>query len=221
MRKIFFSPIIIIAIYHSIIFAGPYPCDYCNFLTNRGYYLGINGEWNTGPWKVKYPTSINTSFGTHGIKGGMMAGYSGVLNPYMYLATEVFVNLGQTRTAIKPISDIDLLPLTRAKLTTPYDFGMSILPGYMFSPCVTLYGRAGFIRTKFEFDSYIDDSSRSKTNSVYGGQFGFGLLVGLTRQINVRLEYDYTSYRSLSAFGNIIMPQNNQVNLGLFYKFVC
>lgn len=185
-------------------------------ITDISPYFGINGGYDNGPWKVK--SSEGTNFPTYGGKGGLFAGVSGRICPGLYLAGELFGNKDSTHSNYRVINDLGTL----GKIKVFYDYGLSVISGYMFAPSTILYGRMGVIVANFSWTQQpgLTNLGRStSTHNVYGGQFGFGLQQALLPHLYIRAEYDYSTYQSRVVFENKIYPQNNQYNLGLLYKF--
>lgn len=185
-------------------------------INNISPYVGINGGFNSGPWKVK--SSYGVNFPTHGFKGGLFAGVSGRICPGLYLAGELFGNKGSTKSAYKIFNHSGSI----GKIRTTYDYGLSFIPGYMFAPSTILYARMGVIIANVDWTQIPSTNGTgrvSSTNNVYGAQFGVGLEQLLIRHVFVRAEYDFSSYQSRVTFDNKIYPQNNEFNLGLLYKF--
>ena len=67
-------------------------------------------------------------------------------------------------------------------------------------------------------------SSSSGKKTLTGGQIGVGLQTTLTQNVDLRGEYDFTSYKSGNfntgiGVTNKISPRSDSFNLGLVYKF--
>jgi len=133
-----------------------------------------------------------------GVPLNVFAGYGGVITQRFYLAGEFS---GTIATA--EISDDH-------GLKTNYGYGVSILPGYMLTDHTLGFVRGSVVRSRFS------DVGKTQT----GGQVGVGLQTTLTQNIDVRGEYDYTSYGSFNnSIGNISSPSSDAFNAALIYKF--
>jgi opacity protein-like surface antigen len=142
-------------------------------------------------------------FGSYrGVPFNVFAGFGGVVTESFYLAGEVAGTLG---TAV--VSDY-------GSLKTTYGYGVSILPGVMLSDHTLAFARAGVVRSRF--------SEVSQTQT--GGQFGVGLQTGLTQNLDLRGEYDFTAYRKITTalipgVNMSTSPRQDAFTLSLVYKF--
>jgi opacity protein-like surface antigen len=72
------------------------------------------------------------------------------------------------------------------------------------------YARFGVIRSRFM-------PKGASNNTITGGQFGLGLQTSLMQNWDIRGEYTYSAYSSLTGVaGN---PRTDQATLSLVYKF--
>ena len=144
---------------------------------------------------VNSSTSVNGNAGVYrGVPLKVFAGYGGVINPSFYLAGELTGVPGSAQMSNKN------------NMRTSYGFGMSLLPGLMLSDQTLAFMRAGFVRTEFS----------NVNNMATGGQLGVGIQTFLTQNVDLRGEYDYTAYRTVSG---IPAPSADSYYLGLVYKF--
>jgi opacity protein-like surface antigen len=142
-------------------------------------------------------TNTSTFANFRGVTGNVFVGYGATIGEGVYLGAEVFVNV-----ATASISDNGL------KSTT--GFGASFIPGLLISDHTMGFVRVGVVRTSFS------PSGLSKT-SVTAGQLGVGLQTNLMQNWDLRGEYDYDAYNSLSGLNG--KPRSDEFNLGLIYKF--
>ena len=189
----------ILATTSSVAFAGGcYKGDYkgeaspcCpTFTYSTGPYLGFS----VGP-RVNI-TSDNMSY--EGFEGTLFGGYAAMLTPCFYLGGELY---------IADSAQIDDYNLPTTGVKTSWNYGLSIMPGYMINDRTLGYIRLGANRAHFP------DSSGNAT----GWQGGLGMQTALTQEWDLRGEYVYTYYNSVSGVTN---PQANQFNVGLVYKFL-
>lgn len=160
-----------------------------------GASIGVNTNTSssvaTGPL-----TSAPANF--RGMPFTVFAGYGGQVNQNFYLAGEIFWKIGTAE-----FSDNN-------NLKTSYGYGASILPGVMLSDSTLAFLRLGVIRDHF--------SNGNSTRT--GGQAGVGLQTNVTQNVDVRGEYDYTSYSSFNNDnGRISSPTTDSFSLALIYKF--
>lgn len=147
-------------------------------------------------------TTNNGMYGSYrGVPFNVFAGYGGLLTDSFYLAGE----LDGTLTS-GVIAD-------NGAIKSTYGYGLSVLPGVMLNDRTLAFARLGVVRTRFS------DISTTQT----GGQLGFGLQTSLTQSIDLRGEYDFTAYRSVSTtfygFRFSAKPRQDAFNLSLVYKF--
>jgi opacity protein-like surface antigen len=138
---------------------------------------------------------VNGSAGVfRGMPFSVLAGYGGVLSQGFYLAGELAGTVGTGE-----ISNSN-------GLKTTYGYAASVVPGVMLSEHTLGFARAGVVRSRFS----------NVSSMATGGQFGVGMQAGLTQNVDLRGEYDFTAYRSV---GNVGAPRSDAFNLGLIYKF--
>lgn len=145
-------------------------------------------------------TGSNAIGNYRGVPFNVFAGYGGIVNQNFYLAGELAATLGT--------GDIQ-----DNGLKSSYGYSASILPGVMLSDRTLAFARAGIVRARFP---------KQNSNST-GGEIGAGLQTSLTQCLDLRAEYDFIAYRSVSGrTGGVnysVSPRSDQFNLGLIYKF--
>jgi len=164
------------------------PCPAYAFAA--GPYLGLS----VGP-----RTNITgTPTAYKGLEGTISAGWGTMLNPSWYLAGEIF---GSDSIQLENYTN------NGAGVKTSWSYGLDIIPGYMITDYVLAYMRAGVVRTRFT------DQSVNKN----GWQVGLGGQTNLYQNWDLRGEYVYSQYSSVSGIGK---PSSDQFNLGIVYKFL-
>ena len=133
---------------------------------------------------------------TRSVPIDLFAGYGATLNASFYLAGEV---------TLTPFTGL-LSKSPGSPLKTTYGYGMSILPGIMFSDHALGYIRAGVVK------SHFSAIGGNKT----GGQLGIGIQATITQDIDLRSEYVYTQYSKITTASS---PKSDAFKLGLIYKF--
>lgn len=141
--------------------------------------------------------TLTSTSGTNyrGVPINVFAGYGATISTTFYLGGEVFIT-PFTGTISK----------TNNVLRTTYGFGASVMPGIMFSDHTLGYIRAGVVR------SHFSSIGENKT----GGQLGLGMQTNVTQDIDLRGEYVFTAYNSVSSANS---PKSDAFNLALVYKF--
>jgi opacity protein-like surface antigen len=152
-----------------------------------GTSLGVNVNSSTN-------ASANTAGVFRGVPLKVFAGFGGVLTESFYLAGEV---TGTLATAV--INN-------KNDMKTSYGYSVSVLPGLMLSDNTLAYARGGFVRSRF--------TNVNKMNT--GGQLGVGMQTAVTQHVDLRGEYDYTSYANV---GGIKSPSTDEYTVGVVYKF--
>jgi opacity protein-like surface antigen len=171
---------------------GEMPCPVYQYTT--GPYIGFS----VGP-RVNYTGSPTTYVG---IEGTLSLGWGVMLDPSWYLAGELF---GADNAELDNWRARGVAPHGSVKST--WTWGGSIIPGYMITDYVLGYIRLGGVSTHF---------SNQGTNKS-GWQVGLGGQTALAPNWDLRGEYVYTGYGSVSGIGK---PNADQFNLGVTYKFL-
>ena len=160
----------------------------CVSTANAGMYIG--------------PTLfVRDTMATHSsvreLAARMSLGYGDFVAPSFYLAGEIFGMPGSMLLRSNTSSGIGV--------RNTYSYGISLLPGTAITDSVMGYLRMGLIETRF--------TSASTTRA--GGQIGLGLQTGLTSNWDMRMEYIYSMYGSITNIGS---PKGDWIGLGLTYK---
>lgn len=167
------------------------PCLTYNILP--GPYIGLNPEIRT---------NYNQTASVYkGLDGTVFAGYA-MLNSSFYLAGEIFAQHGVTLQNYRNNINANLNPVG---VKTTWGTGLSILPGFLVADTLLGYLRFGGIVTHFQ------DVGQSAT----GGQVGIGLEGTVSESWDLRAEYTYSFYQSMSGIGS---PRSDQFRLGVLYK---
>ncbi len=175
-------------------------------------YLGINAEKNFAHWQFETPHGDN-HFNFSGTNTGFFAGYGCILDPNFYLGGEIFANVLSINTSTEFVEDISYQ--AKAK----YGFGFRFIAGHYIFPPAFIFISLGMIDTEFELDAiHPDGSKKDENDDALAIQYGFGIQSKIYKKLEARLEYIYSNYRSFNSFGNVVFPQNNQINFGLIYR---
>lgn len=159
------------------------------FATNESNIVGNPAPYIGGSVGLVVNTD-NHDGHFRGLPFMLSAGYGGLVNSNFYLAGEIF------STLFTPSLD------DKGSVKSTYNYGISVIPGFIVSDHVMTFLRLGIVKTHF-----------SQLNSLKtGAQFGVGLQTNLSQSLDLRGEYDYISYN-----GSLI---GDQFSLGLIYKFI-
>lgn len=144
-------------------------------------------------------TSTNAGNGNagafRGVPAKVFAGYGGPITQSIYLGVEFGGVAGTSQLSNKN------------NMRTSYGVSASVLPGIMLSDQTLAYLRAGVVRSRFS----------NVNNMTTGGEFGVGIQTNLMQDVDLRGEYDYTAYRTVSGISS---PNADAYDLGLVYKFM-
>lgn len=169
------------------------PCPSCFFTYSTGPYIGLDlgGRSNY----ISAPAAYK------GLETTLLLGYTAMLGDAFYLSIEAF---GQDSASLQDYrSRVGAEPLG-AKST--WGYGLSLLPGLLLNDRVLGYLRFGVVSTRFT----------NVNNTAIGGQAGVGLQTPISKHFDLRAEYTYTFYNSISQLGN---PKADLFNLGVVYHF--
>jgi opacity protein-like surface antigen len=159
-----------------------------------GPYLGINPGFITN---YNRTASVYKAF-----EGTVFAGYA-MLNSSFYLAAEIFGQHGAQLQNYRNDLNNNLNPIG---LKTTWGAGLSVLPGFVFADPIMGYLRLGALVTHFQ------DAGQTTT----GGQVGVGLEGSVSESWDLRAEYTYAVYQSLTGLGS---PRSDQFRVGVLYRF--
>lgn len=161
-----------------------------------------------------------------GVLGSLFAGYFSRHNSF-YLAGEFNANLSSTEFKS---SNAEFLSssVARTQFKINNSFGISLVPGYQYSPTTLFYGRLGY--TSGHLKIRTTDASLENISSYRNGfRYGLGIANDLSSKLSLRLDYsriDYskTHLNTLDGLSNTtkvtsIKPQQQLIELGLIYKF--
>ena len=132
-----------------------------------------------------------------GVRPHFAFGY-GQLTPDYYLGGEVF-----SSPTVWATSDSHVSGALSAKITSSY--GIDVMPGIIFEPQIIGYAIIGLVNSKFA----------GPGTTKNGGQLGLGVQTSLSQNWDVRAEYIFTAYKSISGLGS---PRSNEIGVGLVYQ---
>ncbi len=178
-----------------------------------GPYVGASVGVNSGTFNLKNPGVANYELGGRGAIGNLFAGYGTLVSQSIYLGGEAFVDATNTQSKTT-------IGSSKATVNERYGYGISFIPGVMISNDTMAYARVGVVRSSFQAKSSAAGvSTYSKSKTLTGGQIGVGMQTSLTQNVDLRGEYDYTSYRSQKFAGTQVQPRTDAFTVGLIYKF--
>ncbi len=162
--------------------------------------IAYAGSFYMGPSvMLNYLSAKNSSYNS--LSPRLSAGYGGIVANNFYLAGELTATPGSVDLKNGYTHGTD----QNTKVTHTY--GLSVIPGIKLNDTAMVYGRVGAVKSYF--------SSQAKT--VTGGQAGIGVETSVSPTWNLRSEYIYTAYRSVSH--DIGSPKSNAIGIGLIHNF--
>lgn len=211
----------------------PYNAPCRNNGLHDGIYVGLQGGYDTYRFRSVINTtdglgntiSSNPALNVGGIVGGVFFG-AGRYFDCFYLAAEAIANASNAITSYTTnfkYSGFTDNYYTQIRVRPSY--GIAVLPGFRMNDNALLYGRLGWtvasIRT-YENFSTVGVTTTIASRNLYrsGGTLGLGIESALVDDFSIRAEYSYTRYATLtSVLGTKFYPSDNQVMLGVLYRF--
>lgn len=211
------------------------PCNPCNpcppSVLMDGFYLGAGVGYNilTTHSNFDETTRIavqgNPELAASGWDGGVFLGYGQYVNYMFYLGGEVFANYSNSSKTINITTPTGNF---HANVRSNWNYGLAILPGIRLN-CATLgYLRFGYDWANVDSSASVHinepatDFSGSRSNTISGFVYGFGIETVVQDNWSVRADYTYTNYNSSSSSRNAIArvnPADNRVMVSLVYHF--
>lgn len=219
-------------------------CSTTLFLASSLGYAGVYTGLGLGPDTIEFKQRSNvvyydaanptqgfnvidkTHLSARGVFGTIFGGYE-YLNNQFYLAGEINGNLS---SAVFKSSNIERIHGSYS--STAYKIknsvGISLLPGYQFSPATLFYGRLGL--TNGHVKVITSDQSLENLSTNKGGfRWGLGARQAVSDHFSVRMEYSQINYKgaNMATYDNLsnvskrtrISPSQQLVEFGLVYSF--
>lgn len=207
-----------------------------------GFYVGggVGPEMGNFSFdaRVLHANDLNvvnkTNVGARGAFVSVFAGYGEKIRgprpdsqPF-YLGGEINVNASSLES-----TSVNREYVNQAFSNTEYQmsnsFGVSILPGFLFTDATLFFARFGFVRGNFKI--YTNDISLAPTNKYLDGiRYGLGIKQTVYKQFSVIMDYSQITYQGVKRSATDISssvtknstfsPTTAQVEFGLIYNFV-
>lgn len=142
-------------------------------------------------------TASNSSY--RGLSPRLALGYNQNIEGNFDLAGELTAELLSLNISNNSQNDAPSAKVDRS-------FSASLLPSTMLNDEVRGFLRLGAISSKFEGPNV----------STMGAQFGVGFQIAIAKYWDMRGEYDYTAYKSVTGLGN---PKVDTFGFGVIRKF--
>lgn len=201
--------------------------------TYDNFYVGADIGLSDLQDKTNHTVSPETHYlGGIGIVGGGLIGYDISMTPRLKMGIEGFGNAAGLNTSIQHYNQTTGIQDTSEKISSRYNAGVRVLPGYFFTPyneghLIIGYSNGGFKHTDNGTYGYLDTSFHK--NGIQGGA-GWKTIL-LNQHTILRLDVIYTGYASqsstglgLSGSGSTYQYYNDnlstlEADLSLIYKF--
>jgi opacity protein-like surface antigen len=166
--------------------------------TGPAPYLG-------GSMGITANTATSNAFGSYrGVPFNVFLGFGGVVYKNFFIAGELTGTLGTAEIS------------NQGAVKTTYGYGASVLPGFEWCDHTIFFARLGVVRTHFPD---VNVAVWSATTTQTGGQFGLGVQTEMMQNIDIRGEYDFIAYRSISNDAYSANPRSDVVSMSAIYKF--
>ncbi|GEM_PF-1139423 len=147
-----------------------------------------NGNYEPG-------TSGNTAFSDSdsmsGLNGGIFAGFGKSINDKFWLGGEVAYSRSNADYSESDGS-------VTATLEQNQTLEIGIRPGYLVQDDTLIYGRLGFVKTKFDLNVTDGTNSFSDGETLNGVRLGLGAERIVKDNISLRIDASFTNYEDYS-----------------------
>lgn len=236
--------------------------------TETGFYIGASIDRDRGKFSSNYAYSAvhtanggsisvpvalsgSSNLGGTGLGGEIFLGYATTFMQRGYLALEAFGDLTTNRSKVNQAAvaftdDGSAGSFSNSlQLRQKWSAGVSLIPGMKVTPDLLLFGRVGWIMSKFNLNGSMGSSIQSGDPSIVysnpnlsvplnqkqrlnGLQLGLGAEYMVTKQVGIRGEWDWSYFQHFkagssvtgaSASFNVGHPVVDQFKLGAVYHF--
>ena len=193
-----------------------------------GWYMGA--QLGYGTYRVRNSISNPASSGitsnlvaaANGYAAGILMGYGRMVNPWIYIGAEAFINANnfdQNYSYNNGIGTSTYINQTNSGPT----LGIGILPGIKLTESTLTYLRLGWNRVTIKtIETFTGAVSGNRSISRTGFVFGVGIETLIMDNYSVRGEFDhmyFNSYQSYNPYNTLVNPSSNQYMLSFIYHF--
>ncbi len=137
----------------------------------------------------------------------LYGGYDYAFGPKGFVGIEAALDLSGAEFSV---SDSE----SAAKLKAKESYSLAGRLGGMINESTGLYGRLGWVNTKFK----STDGDYSDSGNESGWLYGFGIETALKTSTTLRAEYNIVDYGDVGA-DKVLTAKNGQFKVGLSYRF--
>lgn len=189
----------------------------------RSYIYEINPGYQPG-----FAVFNKSHLSATGLYGTLFAGYSIHAKDKIYLAGEG--NLNVSSTVSKGYNhEYVHQQFTYTTIKIKDSIGLSLLPGYQFTPNTLFYGRVGFVNSTIQ-ETTSDISLLNYTKKRTGFRYGLGIKQNISDRWALRMDYSRIDYTAIDTstydpVGKVnkltkITPNQQLIEFGLVLNFV-
>ena len=159
-------------------------------------------------------------------------GYKWIINR-ISIATELSTHLNSLKYHGYVNDNYNTHEISHGDFTINKSYGVSLLPGFLMTENVVLYGRIGAERGYFKYSEHKikpnGANGITETKWLNGIRYGIGMATELSKTLQLQLEYNRIAYQTY--FDNTyplapdvvriikLTPKSNQMELSLVYNF--
>lgn len=200
---------------------------------SNGFYIGVGAGPEAADFEknatVVQPNYLYIKDQTHlsgtGYFGSLFGGYKWIFNTF-YIATELNANVSNVEHDVYNKEFVNSnFGFSSYRMRQSY--GISVLPGYLFTPATLFYARLGYALGNLYVST--PDTTLKKVNTYLNGiALGVGISQALSEKIALRMEYTQVNYqnKSFTTYNTNavtkttkIQPTTGQVEFALIYNF--
>lgn len=179
-----------------------------------GFYLGAGLGYDSD--RLSFKTDVDQfsdDISLTGAAGKVFAGYGQYFDNW-YLGAEAFFGVSNA-DGKQGVEDVNL------KYSSKNSYGISLIPGYKFTPSTLTFARVGWTNNKYEYKA-TGGVEGSRSDRYNGLTLGVGMETQVYDNWSLRGEFDHTAFRSKTVndtTGFKITPKSNQAMLSVIYHF--
>ncbi|KTC98781.1 hypothetical protein Lgee_1470 [Legionella geestiana] len=176
--------------------------------------------WQPGTFNVFNDAQLSAT----GVQGSVFGGLYRTFNR-MYMGAEFNASLSSVKNTSRNDEFLNR-SFSETRLTMNNHFGVSILPGFKYSPDTLFYARLGYENAEFKSKT-TDVSLQNLSKRIGGLRYGLGAAHDIGRKFGLRVDYSLIDYENIHfrTFDKVsnttkittTTPFQQLVELGLVY----
>ena len=186
--------------------------------SNVKIYVGVDAGYESFDASIDYDDgTYNVSadgLSGDGFTGGIFAGAHLGFGE-AFFATEGFVRLSKASASFSASDGVDSLT---ARISANESYGAAAKLGYRLSRSSGVYGRVGWVNTRFESFLDVGGDRYSADATEDAIEYGVGLESMIARSASLRFEYLRADYGE-AGLGEGVEVDSNGFRAGISYRF--